>query len=137
MPEDHVVVVPVDDLQSLLQEVQQLKDKVKALEARQDQDFERLAIDIAHDRRRLAKLEHPPEEPGKTVLSRAGKIEKYLLSRPDHKATFETLKGHLQVDNVRLNEAIKTLMATSDRSYSIQKDRTGDKRKRILIMLPR
>jgi len=33
------------------------------------------------------------KEPGKTETSRAEKIEKYLASRPDHKATFETLKG--------------------------------------------
>ena len=77
------------------------------------------------------------KKPGKTELSRAEKIERYLSSRPDHRASFETLKGHLQIDNVRLNEAIKILIATSDRSYSIQKDKSGDKRKRILVMLPR
>lgn len=41
MLEDHVVVVLIDVLQSLLHEIQQLRGKVSALEARQDQEYER------------------------------------------------------------------------------------------------
>ncbi len=111
--------------------------KLASLESLQEQDTTRICLDIAYDRRRLAALEHPTKEPGKMETTRAEKIEKYLASRPDHKATFETLKGMLQVDNVRLNEAIKILIATSERSYVIQKEKTGDKRKRSLIMLPK
>jgi len=76
------------------------------------------------------------KEPGKTELSRAEKIERYLSSRPDHKATFETLKGHLGIDKDRLNEAIKTLMNTSPGRYGIVRA-PGDRRKRTLIMLPK
>jgi hypothetical protein len=85
MPEDHVVVVPVDVLQSLLQEVQQLREEVKALESRQDQEYERLAIDIAHDRQRITKLETPPETEPKEYSSKVtrhlAEIEKALLAR--------------------------------------------------------
>ena len=119
------------------EEMATLRSKLASLESLQEQDTTRICLDIAYDRRRLAALEHPTKEPGKTETSRAEKIEKYLASRPDHKATFETLKGMLQVDNIRLNEAIKVLIATSDRSYVIQKEKTGDKRKRSLIMLPK
>ena len=119
------------------EEMATLRSKLASLETLQEQDTTRNCLDIAYDRRRLAALEHPTKEPGKTETSRAEKIEKYLASRPDHKATFETLKGMLQVDNIRLNEAIKVLIATSDRSYVIQKEKTGDKRKRSLIMLPK
>jgi hypothetical protein len=77
------------------------------------------------------------KKPGKTELSRAEKIERYLAARPDHKATFETLKGHLQLNNVRLNEAITTLIEAHPGSYSIQKAKTGDKRKKILVLLPK
>ncbi len=77
------------------------------------------------------------KKPGKTELARVDKIERYLISRPDHRATFETLKGFLQVDNVRLSETIKILMASTPGRYSIQKARTGDKRKKILVLLPR
>lgn len=119
------------------QEIAALRSKVASLESLQEQDTTRICLDIAYDRRRLAALEHPIKEPRKTETSRAEKIEKYLLSRPDHRTTFETLKGVLQVDNVRLNETIKILIATSDRSYVIQKEKTGDKRKRSLVMLPK
>ncbi len=76
------------------------------------------------------------KEPGKTEISRAEKIEKYLSARPDHKATFETLKGHLRIDNVLLNQAIKTLMKVSPGRYGITRA-PGDKRKRTLVMLPK
>jgi hypothetical protein len=35
------------------------------------------------------------------------------VARPDHKASFETIKGHLGVDKNRLKEAIRTLMDSS------------------------
>ena len=144
-PEDPIFVltasqlrqIVADALQPLQDEVMELRSKLTSLETLQEQDTTRICLDIAYDRRRLAALEHPTKEPGKTETSRAEKIEKYLASRPDHKATFETLKGMLQVDNIRLNESIKVLMATSERSYVIQKEKTGDKRKRSLIMLPK
>ncbi len=79
MPEDQTfVVVPVDVLQTLLTTVQALKD-------RQDQDFERLAIDIAHDRQRITKLETPsepePKEYSSKVTKHLAEIEQALLAR--------------------------------------------------------
>jgi hypothetical protein len=150
--EESVFILTSGQLQDLIKEaIQPLQDrigsleatvaaqneKIASLEATQEQDTNRICVDIAHDRQRISRLEHPTKEPGKTEISRAERIEKYLASRPDHKASFETLKGHLQVDNVRLNEAIKILMATSNHSYSILKAKAGDKRKRVLVMLPR
>jgi hypothetical protein len=97
---------------------------------------ERIWLEIALDRQRIARLENPIEEPGKTDVSRAEKIEKYLKSRSDHKADFETLKGHLGVDKFALNAAIRTLINSFPGRYGIIKS-SGDKRKRTLIMLPR
>lgn len=76
------------------------------------------------------------KKPGKTELSRSEKIERYLAARPDHKATFETLRGHLGIDKDLLNDAIKALMASSPGRYGIARA-PGDKRKRALIMLPK
>ncbi len=118
------------------QEIEALRSTVASLESLQERDTTRICLDIAYDRKRLAKLEHPKKEPGKTELSRAEKIERYLTSRPDHKATFETLKGHLGVDKFALNDAIKTLMEASPGRFGITRT-PGDKRKRALIMLPR
>ena len=123
--------VRIDFLESI---IARQSEKITALEATARHQEENLLIQLRliHELKEKAK-----RSPGKTELSRAEKIEKYLAARPDHKATFETLKGYLQLDNVRLNEAITTLMSTHPGRYSIQKAKTGDKRKKILIMLPK
>ena len=77
------------------------------------------------------------KEPGKTELSRAEKIEKYLQARPDHKATFETLKGHLGIERHLLKQGVKTLMAREPGRYAVVRTPGGDKRKRTLVMLPK
>ncbi len=123
-------------IQPLYEEMASLRLKVASLETLQEQDTNRICVDIAYDRQRLAKLENPKKKPGKTESSRAEKIERYMASRPDHKAPFETLRGHLGVDKFALNDAIKTLMEASPGRYGIVRA-PGDKRKRALIMLPR
>jgi hypothetical protein len=151
--EDAVFILNSGQLQEIASQavqkvIEPLQDRVKDLEkivaaqgeliatltSTQEQDVNRICLDIAYDRQRLAKLENPTKEPGKTEISRAEKIERYLSSRPDHRATFETLKGHLGVDKDLLNDAIKTLMAASPGGYGITRT-PGDKRKRTLIML--
>jgi hypothetical protein len=97
---------------------------------------EPLYQEIAYDRQRIAKLENPIKEPGKTELSRVDKIEKYLQARPDHRATFETLKGHLGINKQRLNEAIKTLMNSAPGKYGIIRT-PGVKKGKTLKMLSR
>jgi len=122
-------------LQPLQDEIAALREKVASLEALQEQDVTRIYTDIAQDRKRIAKLENPPaREPSKAMIDRAEKIEKYLASKPDHRATFEALRGHLGVDKARLNEAIRTLMASTPDKYIIAKV-PGNKRKRVLVML--
>lgn len=153
--ESSYVTVPAAFLEELIGAIQSLKDevaqlqedrdkdrgdmaamrsKLASLESLQESEISRLAVDIATDRRRLAALENPTKEPGKTENARAEKIEKYLQSRPDHKATFETLKGMLQVDNDLLGLAIRSILPSG--KYAIIKT-PGDKRKRTLVMLPR
>ena len=109
----------------------QLKEENAAMAARQDHLIENQEIQL----RLIRELkEKAKKSPGKTELSRAEKIERYLAARPDHKATFETLKGHLGIDNDLLGIAIKSLLPSG--KYAIIKT-PGDKRKRTLVMLPR
>ena len=111
----------------------QLKEENAAMAARQDHLIENQEIQL----RLIHELkERVKRSPGKTELSRAEKIERYLAARPDHKATFETLRGHLGIDKDLLNDAIKTLMSSSPGRYGIARA-TGDKRKRTLVMLPK
>ena len=123
-------------IQPLQEEMAALHSRLAELESLQESEISRVCCDIAYDRQRLARLENPIKRPGKTETARAEKIEKYLASRPDHRATFETLKGHLGIDNVLLNQAIKTLMDCSSGQYGITRT-PGDKRKRTLFMLPK
>lgn len=109
----------------------QLKEENAAMAARQDHLIENQEIQL----RLIHELkERVKKSPGKTELSRAEKIERYLAARPDHKATFETLKGHLGIDNDLLGIAIKSLLPSG--KYAIIKT-PGDKRTRTLVMLPR
>ena len=112
-------------------EIAALRDQLSSLEKDRDvlSDNQLIQLRLIQDLKEKAK-----RSPGKTELSRAEKIEKYLASRPDHKATFETLKGHLGVDNDLLGIAIKSLLPSG--KYAIIKT-PGDKRKRALVMLPR
>jgi len=84
--------------------------------------------------KKIARLEAPRISP--KTEARAEKIAKYLKERPDHRAAYETLRGHLGIDKARLNEAIKLLMATEPGRYGIAR-LPGDKRGRVLIMLPK
>lgn len=146
-PEEFIFVLTSSQLRQIITEaLQPLQDEVlqlRATVARQDKKIASLEstqdtlgenqliqLQLIHKLREADK-----KEPGKTEASRAERIEKYLASRPDHRATFETLKGHLGIDKARLNEAIKTLMAASPGRYGITRT-PGDKRKRTLIMLP-
>ena len=122
--------VRIDFLESI---IARQSEKIAALEATASHQEENLLIQL----RLIRELrEKAKREPGKTELSRAEKIERYLAALPDHKATFETLRGHLGIDKDRLNEAIKTLMASSPGRYGIARA-TGDKRKRTLVMFPK
>jgi len=117
-------------------EIADLHAQVRSLESLQEAEVTRVCLDIAQDRQRISALEHPAgKEPGKTEISRAEKIAKYLQSRPDHRATFETLRGHLGVDKARLLETIKALMASEPGRYRIT-GVLGDKRKKALVLLP-
>ncbi len=119
-----------DTLASQHGEITNLRESVASLEKDRDTLSENQLIQL----RLIHELKEKGKEPGKTELSRAEKIEKYLASRPDHKATFETLKGHLGIDNDLLGIAIKSLLPSG--KYAIVKT-PGDKRKRTLVMLPR
>ena len=122
-------VLPLQaELQDLKDTVALQGEKMAALEATQDTQGEN-EVSLLRFINDLRK-----KDPGKTEISRAEKIEKYLQARPDHRATFETLKGHLGIDNDLLGIAIRSLLPSG--RYAIIKT-PGDNRKRTLVMLPR
>ena len=129
----HFLGLPMPSEQQLLAELAALRAEVDYLK----KEYTTLSDNQLIQLRLIKQLQEAARrEPGKTEISRAEKIEKYIAARPDHKATFETLKGHLQIDNVLLNQAIKTLMDRAPGRYGITRA-PGDKRKRTLVMLPK
>lgn len=108
-------------------------EKIAALEATQDTQGDNQLIQLRLINE-LRTADH--KDPGKTKITRVEKIAKYLEARPDHKASFETLKGHLGVAKNRLNEAISLLLETYPGQYGISTE-SRDKRKRILVLFPK
>ena len=146
--EDTLITLTYAQLRGLIAEavqdaIQPLQDELlelKATVAEQRIDYEGLNDLRCQDFCNLARLLNghlkKDQEPGKTEISRAEKIEKYLLSQPGRRASYESLRGHLGVDKFALNDAIGVLMETSPGRYGIVRA-PGDKRKRTIIMLPR
>jgi hypothetical protein len=89
-----------EQVEELRQECQQLKLDLEALSNNQVTIF-RLIKELKEGERE--------EKLGKTVLLRCQKVIRYINNRPDHKATLETLKGVLQVDDAKMSQVISAL----------------------------
>ena len=129
-------------IQPLQDRISSLEDKTAALEeenaaliATQETqaDNQFIQLQLIHDLRGAAKKE---VQPGNKTKDRAKRINNYMLSRSDHKASFEALRGFLEVNAVLLNLAIAALMKDAPGQYAIVKDRS-DKRKRFLAVIPK
>jgi len=120
----------------LLQEIHALQGRNEALKRELEILQETTARERAYDRQRIARLEAPRITA--KVRERAEKIAKYLKERPDHKATLETLKGYLGIKNYLLDDAIHALQADYPNAFFVvERAKTGDKRKKIIRMLPK
>jgi len=101
----------------------ELRDRVKT----QEDNFEILF-------QLVNKIKNKPI--GQTDRDRAKKIDKYMEDRPDHKASYEALKGFLGVNDMLLNFAIAALKKECPDKYVTVKDKL-DRRKRWLREVPR
>jgi ElaB/YqjD/DUF883 family membrane-anchored ribosome-binding protein len=91
---------------------------------------------IASINKRVSKVEHPDKQPGQTAQDRAKRIDKYMEGRPDHKASYEALKGFLLVNDVLLNFALAALKKECPDKYVMIKDKL-DRRKKWLMEVPK
>jgi hypothetical protein len=119
----------------ILKVIQHLQEENNGLKRELEALQDHVAQERAFDRQRITKLETPKTTA--KAKTRAEKIKRYLETRPDHKASFENLKGHLGVKNDLLGDAIQALQAAYPDTFAVVKPRTGDKRKRILTTIPR
>lgn len=102
---DSAVMLPAGAILYLVSELERLKVQVESqdrriteIAAQQDEDCDRLARDIAQDRKRISHLEDPTSrEPSPTEQSHLQKIEKHLRESPRHAASFAEIRGLLGV----------------------------------------
>jgi uncharacterized protein YoxC len=86
--------------------------------------------------KRVSKLEHPEKQSGHAAQDRAKKIDKYMEGRPDHKASYEALKGFLTINDVLLNFSIAALKTEFPDKYVVARDK-ADHRKKWLREVPK
>jgi hypothetical protein len=117
------------------QELASLRATVTALETRQEEDTNRLCLDICQDRRRLATLEQRPSTApapiapprGEKTIDRIAKLKDFLKARGGG-ATFQECERLLAIHP---NQMTKLVSQLDKRSYEVF-TRAGDDRQRVL-----
>ena len=99
-----------DEVQSLKDIIASLENKVSALTTTQEQEVNRLAVDIAFDRQRIAKLEHAP---GPANEDRIEKLKDYLTAKKDAglrpEVSFTEARAYLEVSRSQFSQLISKL----------------------------
>jgi hypothetical protein len=110
--------------------------KIAALTSTQEQDVNRICLDIAYDRQRLARLEQRPVPgvtaptaplQGEKTISRIAKVKDFLKTRGGG-ATFQECERLL---SILPNQMTRLVSMMDKRSFEIF-PRPGDGRQRIL-----
>jgi hypothetical protein len=117
----------VSELQRLKAQVETYDARITEIVARQDEDCYRLARDIAYDRRRLAKLETPPD-PTPSQKDR-GEILKALLAAHGGKMPIKQARQKMHLSKAQFSQ----LLASMDGGID-QKPYHLDRRQKILIL---
>lgn len=139
MPEDTVVVAPVDAIQSLLATVQELKAEVRQLREDREKDkveFERFkkthstfAVQTTNDIDQLFEVveKKPTVSPrGEKTKARIAKIDEILKARGP--TTLKELERLLKIDPATMTRILGRL---DKRRYELH-DRSGDEREKVL-----
>ena len=118
------------------EEIATLRSQIAALTTTQEQDTDRICLDIAYDRQRLARLEQrpvpgvtaptvPPQ--GEKTISRIAKVKDFLKTRGGG-ATFQECERLL---SILPNQMTRLVSMMDKRSFEIF-PRLGDGRQKIL-----
>ena len=137
MPEelpDSVVLIPTGALLYLFGELLRLRTQVASHEssieeivARQDEDCYRLAREIAYDRRRLTKLEAPPD-PTPSQKDR-GDILKALLAAHGGKMPIKQARLKMHLSKAQFSQLLGSMDGGIDlKPYHL------DRRQKILVL---
>jgi len=125
MEEPAFITIPYQEFKVIVQEVHSLRDQIAALESHQTADIERLALDIALDRQRLAKLEKVEPQPLQRdrgdilralIVANGGKMlakdarQKMHLSRSRFSELLATMGDYIDTKPYYLNKSAKVLI---------------------------
>ena len=131
---DSVIMLPAGAILYLVAELERLKwqveshdSRIAGIAARQDEDCDRLARDIAYDRQRLAKLETPPD-PTPSQKDR-GEILRALLAANGGKMPVKEARQKMHLSKAQFSQ----LLASMDGGIEL-KPYHLDRRQKILIL---
>jgi DNA-binding MarR family transcriptional regulator len=117
--------------EQLLAEIAALTIELEDLRRQWEADLDRVLREIAYDRQRLAKLEHPEErELTPTELAHLQRIEKHLKDSSRHAASFAELRGLLGVSPGRVSQLVKKL---DPQRFEVKRS-ASDHKARVLVL---
>lgn len=120
------ITIPLETYKLIIAEVHSLRDRINALEARQDEDIERLALDIALDRKRITKLEKVKPQP---LQKDRAEILRALIAANGGKMLAKDARQKMRMDKATFSRLLDTL---KDDIYI--KPFHQDKRQLVLII---
>lgn len=130
-PPDSVVLIPAGALLYLVGELERLKaqvafqdKKITEIGAKQDEDSERFARDIAYDRQRLTKLEAQPD-PTPSQKDR-GEILRALLAANGGKMLVKEARKKMHLSKSQFSQLLSSMDGIETKPYNL------DKRQKIL-----
>jgi DNA-binding MarR family transcriptional regulator len=128
MPADELKANETEDLRA---EVATLRSELETLRQKWDADLDRVLREIAYDRQRLSKLEHPEDrDPTPTELAHLQRIEKHLKDSSRHAASFAELRGLLGVSPGRVSQLVKKL---DSQRFEVKRS-ASDHKARVLVL---
>jgi ribosomal protein L29 len=128
MPSDELKAENAEELRA---EIAALRSELENLRQKWDADLDRVLREIAYDRQRLARLEHPEDrEPTPTERAHLQRIEKHLKDSSRHASSFAELRGLLGVSPGRISQLIKKL---DPQRFEVKRS-AADHKARVLIL---
>jgi hypothetical protein len=122
---------PTADEARLQEEIRALKSELQSLREQWDDEQARVFREIALDRQRIARLEHPEVwEPTHAEQAHLQKIEKHLMASPRHAASFAEIRGLLGVSPGRVSQLVKKL---DPQRFEVKRS-AGDHKSRVLVL---
>jgi hypothetical protein len=137
---DQLITLTIGQLQDLIKEaIQPLQDevesfratvtrqdeKIAALESTQEQDVDRICLDVAYDRQRLARLERVEPQP---MQKDRGDILRALLAANGGKMLAKDARNKMHLSKNRFSEMLKICDFLDTRPLH------SDKRKTVIIL---